>query len=346
MNSRVTNKRILELDALRGLAAILVVFFHVTINNDHYSFFKFGTTGVDLFFLISGFVIFMSIQNINKGIDFIINRISRLYPTYWTAVTITFLLILLKSSYDGVSFNINLVYNFIVNLSMFQFYFRVQDLDGPYWTLVIEMLFYIFILIVFKLKLLNHLNVIGITICLIVVLSINYDPNSKLIKGIIWWIPLLQFMPLFLAGTVFYKLYQSKENQLQNYLIIVSCLLCQVALFPFVGRSFHFINQFEYFVLLCSYNLLFVLFVNKKLVFIINKFSIFLGTISYSLYLIHQYLSTKILIPYFCDQLGINFWIVVIFINLPIVIGLSALITYKVEIPYSKLMKEKLRTLV
>ncbi len=346
MNNKVSNNRILELDALRGLAAILVVFFHVTNKDALFSFFKFGTTGVDLFFLISGFVIFMSIQSINKGIDFVINRVSRLYPTYWTAVTITFILILFKNTYDGVSFNLIQIYNFIANLSMFQFYFKVQDLDGPYWTLVIEMLFYIFILVIYKLKLLNRLNLIGLSICLLVVLSINILPDSKFIKRIIWWIPLLQFLPLFLAGTVFYKIYHSKENQFQNYLILGICLISQVALFPFVGRSFHFISQFEYFLLLSFYYFLFVLFVNKKLTLIINKFSIFLGTISYSLYLIHQYLSTKIIIPYFNEQLGINFWIVTIFINLPIIIGLSALITYKVEIPYTKLLKEKLRSIL
>lgn len=345
MNNKISSKRIQELDALRGLAAILVVFFHVTINN-HSSFFKFGTTGVDLFFMISGFVIFMSIQNISKGTDFIINRVSRLYPAYWTAVTFTFILIILKSTFDGVSFNINQLYNFIVNLTMFQFYFKVQDLDGPYWTLVIEMIFYIFILIIYRLKLLNRLNLIGLSVCIVVVLSINIFPESRLIKGIIWWIPLLQFLPLFLAGTVFYRIYQSKENQIQNYLILIFCLSSQVALFPFVGRSFHFINQFEYFISLSLYYFLFVLFVNNKLQFIINRFSIFLGTISYSLYLIHQYLSTKIIIPYFNEQLGINFWIVTIFINLPIIVGLSALITYKIEIPCTKLLKEKLRSVL
>ena len=70
------HKRYQELDALRGIAALFVVFFHFTMGREGLNtFFKLGTTGVDLFFIISGFVIFMSLQKISKGRDFVINRV-------------------------------------------------------------------------------------------------------------------------------------------------------------------------------------------------------------------------------------------------------------------------------
>jgi len=46
-----THKRYEELDALRGIAALIVVFFHFTMGQKEFNtFFKLGTTGVDLFF--------------------------------------------------------------------------------------------------------------------------------------------------------------------------------------------------------------------------------------------------------------------------------------------------------
>ena len=85
------SNRYQELDALRGIAAIMVVLFHFTMGRKEANLgFKLGTTGVDMFFIISGFVIFMSINKVKTSGEFIINRISRLYPTYWACVTFTF----------------------------------------------------------------------------------------------------------------------------------------------------------------------------------------------------------------------------------------------------------------
>ena len=73
-------KRFQELDALRGLAALMVVFFHFTKGRNEADLgFKLGTTGVDLFFVISGFVILLSIEHIEKSGQFIINRIRLIY---------------------------------------------------------------------------------------------------------------------------------------------------------------------------------------------------------------------------------------------------------------------------
>ena len=338
------HKRFEELDALRGIAALFVVFFHFTMGRTEYNtIFKLGTTGVDLFFIISGFVIFMSLEKISKGRDFVINRISRLYPTYWAVVSFTFLLHF-YTEYKGKLTLTDLLVQFLGNLTMFQFYLRLPDLDGPYWTLIIEMLFYIAIFLLFKIKWLKYLNIIGIVLCSSMVLLTHYFGGTQLINQIIYFIPLFQFLPLFLVGTVFYKIYTKKEKLVQNYLVVVFCLLCQIALYPYAGRSNGFINWTEYSFMLVAYFGIFTLFVNNSLTFIVNRTTLFLGKISYALYLVHQYISLSFIIPLFYNQLELNFWVVTILINLPIVIGLATIITYKIEAPYSKLMKEKLRT--
>lgn len=341
-----TPKRYEELDALRGIAALLVVFFHFTMGRTEYNtFFKLGTTGVDLFFIISGFVIFMSLQKITRGVDFVINRVSRLYPTYWFSVTFTFILFICNSIYKEQGIDLGkILIQYVGNLTMFQYYLRIPDLDGPYWTLIIEMLFYISILFLYKIKWLKYLNIIGIVLCSAVMLMTPYYYNIRCIRIIIIGIPLLQFLPLFFAGTIFYKIYTTKDNHAYNYLIIAFCLICQIALFPYAGRSNIFINNTEYSTMLFVYFTLFTIFVNNRMSFIVNKATLFLGKISYALYLIHQYISLQFIIPFFYNKLGLNFWIVALFIDLPIIIGLATFITYKIEVPYSKKMKEKLRT--
>jgi len=86
--------RIVELDALRGLAALAVVAFHyTTLYGELYGHstqppvsFGFGNYGVHLFFLISGFVIFMTLERTRTAMDFVVSRFSRLFPAYWVAI--------------------------------------------------------------------------------------------------------------------------------------------------------------------------------------------------------------------------------------------------------------------
>jgi peptidoglycan/LPS O-acetylase OafA/YrhL len=119
-----TAERLYELDVFRGLAILSVLIFHFTTRyNQLYGHspsmvfeFPLGYYGVHLFFIISGFVIFMSLDRINNDLDFIINRLSRLYPAYWFSVLLTFTIVHI-SSLPGrdVSFP-----QALMNLSMFQ----------------------------------------------------------------------------------------------------------------------------------------------------------------------------------------------------------------------------------
>ncbi len=130
--------RLLELDALRGIACILVVFFHFNVNQPAaWHWVNLGVGGVDLFFMISGFVIFYSLEKNHNAVDFFVARFSRLYPAYWVAVSITSALVLL----NGGTIHLH---DFLVNLTMLQGYFGVEDIDGAYWTLGIELLFLFF----------------------------------------------------------------------------------------------------------------------------------------------------------------------------------------------------------
>src|SRR5579864_8086350 len=92
-------QRIESLDSLRGLAVLMVLFFHYTCRFQpaYYGYpsrpaiaLPFGNLGVQLFFVISGFVITMTLVRCESQFEFLWKRFARLYPAYWFAVTLTF----------------------------------------------------------------------------------------------------------------------------------------------------------------------------------------------------------------------------------------------------------------
>jgi peptidoglycan/LPS O-acetylase OafA/YrhL len=138
--------RLAQLDALRGLAALLVVGFHYTTRFDQlYGHptaplvsLPWGHYGVNLFFMISGFVIFMSLERTRRPMDFVVSRFSRLYPAYWGALLLTFALThLLGLPGKTVGWT-----TLLVNVTMLQELVGVPHVDGVYWTLTVELLFY------------------------------------------------------------------------------------------------------------------------------------------------------------------------------------------------------------
>ena len=226
---------------------------------------------------------------------------------------------------------------------MFQYYLHIPNLDDPYWTMIIEMLFYIAILLFFQFKLLRYLTIIGIIISVSIVSITFIIKDPRVINIIFNRIPLLRFIPLFFAGIVFYKIHSSQTNLYENYAIILLCLLAQILLFKHAGGSPSFITQMEYAIMLAIYFILFILFVNNKLHFIVSKGTLFFGKISFALYLTHQGISVNFLLPKLLNNLHMNFWIAAIFIVLPITIGIASCITYFIEVPLSNKLKEKLR---
>jgi peptidoglycan/LPS O-acetylase OafA/YrhL len=338
------SQRIKELDALRGIAALFVVLFHYTMGTPEANLgFKYGVTGVDLFFIISGFVIFMSIQKVSSGLEFAINRFTRLYPTYWTCATITFLCQIFVHYQLGMenSSNIGL---YLVNLTMFQHYFKVGDIDGPYWTLIIEMIFYIGILILFVTKKLKYILHIGIIIVLLIsvysVLLVDTYPDLN--WDFIYWFPLYSHVSLFVAGIIFYKIFQNEGKWYINYLLLIICLSVQSSLFAYIPKAALFISNSEYSMMLAFYFAVFCLFVNHKLKFIVSKPTLFIGKISFALYLIHQFVSIEFIIPVLQKQVTSNFWItscIALFVS----ISLATFITYAIEIPLGKKLNSKLK---
>ncbi|MFF5259612.1 acyltransferase family protein [Actinomadura viridis] len=149
VNTNPPNRRLHELDLLRFLAALAVLLYHYTgttggpwhDQNARELFAptslatQFGYLGVELFFLISGFVILMSAWGRTMA-DFTISRITRLYPAYWFAV------LLIAAIYLTTGHGRGRPENIIPNLTMFQQGMGIQNASGVFWTLWTEMHFY------------------------------------------------------------------------------------------------------------------------------------------------------------------------------------------------------------
>ncbi|RZK02065.1 MAG: acyltransferase [Flavobacterium sp.] len=217
---------------------------------------------------------------------------------------------------------------------MFQQAFNVYDLDGTYWTLYVEILFYLFMLGIYCIKKLHKIVLIG-SICLLLLpfYSILYAHPSISHK-----VPLVNHFPLFFAGILFYHIYNGVQNYLY-YMLILFCFIMQCTLYDDV-RSSNVISFYQYIAMLVLYFTVFLLFVNGRLNFIANKVTLFLGKVSYALYAVHEFLSLMILMPFFEPKFG--FWPAAL-LSFLISLGVAYLITQHVEARAVKFIKAKSR---
>jgi peptidoglycan/LPS O-acetylase OafA/YrhL len=161
INSRSRNQSVFfpSVDILRGFAAISVVVYHVI---EHFKWadfpksgllfwFRMGGMGVDLFFVISGFVIGLSaFSAIDKSGErgfrglFARRRFFRIAPLYYLTLAAYLLLITRNFSLESHGYNI-LAHVFFMH-SFFVEY--IGDINGPNWSVSIEMQFYLLMLLI------------------------------------------------------------------------------------------------------------------------------------------------------------------------------------------------------
>jgi peptidoglycan/LPS O-acetylase OafA/YrhL len=328
--------RIYELDALRGIAALMVVLFHYTTDKLDKTFeFGIGCIGVDLFFIISGFVILLTIENTPNWKLFLINRFSRLYPAYWTCVSITTISILIAGYFkiSNSSFA-HLGKTYFANLSMFQFYLNQDNIDGSYWTLILELQFYCFVLLFLFFNQKKYIELTGV-FCLIFSFFYRYFIfdlfNTKPANDFLSSIPLLIFFPLFFSGILFYKLKFDKKTPTRWLLLLISFIL-QLYIFEPLYFNRGYITFTSYFITLSIIYFAFILYIFNKLNFIVNKYTLFLGSISYVLYLLHKVVGNDLIIPVLNIKCGINYPITIL-LTLIIIGFFSYLISTYIEKP-------------
>ncbi|MFF1724388.1 acyltransferase family protein [Streptomyces sviceus] len=155
-------RRLYAIDGIRLLAALMVAVHHYAGTNrvdqpgnriwdrpvsdimpTVFRFASYGWIGVEIFFVISGFVICMSCWGRSPR-QFFVSRVIRLYPAYWFAIVFTTaVLITLPGVWDRLRTR-----DILLNFTMLQSGSGVMNVDGVYWTLWSELRFYLLFLVV------------------------------------------------------------------------------------------------------------------------------------------------------------------------------------------------------
>lgn len=147
----MTAGRYAHIDAMRAMAAMMVAIIHVAevfadkasgglwlgeLSRD----FNIGHIGVALFFIVSGFVVPASLGNADDRVaglrTFAIRRFFRLYPAYWVSIALAVVAISwLQSRQPDLA-------TVLANLTMVPAWMGFPTLQGLYWTLHVELIFY------------------------------------------------------------------------------------------------------------------------------------------------------------------------------------------------------------
>lgn len=203
----MSNARIGNLDVLRFIAALAVVLYHYMfrgVTADGLSLIgadiaQYGYLGVSCFFVISGFVIAYSAEG--RGVvAFAAARISRLYPAFLICMTITALVSLLLAA-PGNPLRPTIT-SYLANLTMFAPAFRQPFMDGAYWSIVVEIVFYGWM----ALLIMSGLFATRMVAILAVWLLIGLGNELTLQAGVLRIVLLTQYAGHFSMGILLYRL--------------------------------------------------------------------------------------------------------------------------------------------
>ncbi|MFB6512417.1 acyltransferase family protein [Streptomyces virginiae] len=221
--------RLAVLDGIRVLAALGVLFYHyfalesawgkapAEVFPHAHRFAVYGWLGVEIFFLVSGFVICMSAWGRSVG-DFAMSRISRLFPAYWAAVAFTSLVLFLSPEIRAVrGFS-----DVMVNLSMLQGGVGVPNIDDAYWTLFVEFKFYVLFAIV-VMRGVTYRNCV--LFCAVWTLAGVVAPSAD--SGVLSFFASASSSPYFIAGIGFYLMRRFRPNAVLWAVVGVQFLLAQ-----------------------------------------------------------------------------------------------------------------------
>ena len=298
-----------ELDGLRGISILLVVFYHFGIK-----FFHSGFIGVDIFFVISGYLITnLIIKKEFRVSKFYEGRVRRLLPALLLMIVVTSPIIFFISSDQNFLKEFSkTIYSVIFFLSNYYFgskrgYFDEESQLNPFlhtWSLSIEWQFYLifpfvllFLIRIFRQKLI----IVFLIIIIINILLIQIGGNLKIDYPYVeedfyffresvyfnFFSPLSRIWEFLVGAICSFKIKSSKASKLNNLLLIIGYSLIIVSIFVINELNFY-PNLFT--LIPVTGTALIILYENQHSFFykfITSKLLVFFGKISYSLYIWH-----------------------------------------------------------
>ena len=295
--------RLYEIDLLRFLAALSVVVFHYTYRGyaaDQYSplpflelgrYTRYGYLGVELFFIISGYVVLLSAQG--KTIrQFFVSRLVRLYPAFWIACTLTFLAKRLWGPTRSDAHMPTMLHagfgQYLCNMTMLEEFIGIDPIDGAYWSLTAELTFYFLVSLLLAFRLMRYVDWILVGWLMYAVVPFFPHANTPFAALLI-----PTYAPFFVAGMLFFLVQQPTPNRSFRYVLLVFAYLAALQSSLREARENGHYYQDEFLepivaAIITTFFLLFVLIASHKLNLSRYKWLLGLGSLTYPLYLIHS----------------------------------------------------------
>ena len=335
------NKRLKWVDSCRGMAILLVIIVHVgqLFPNSTINFISsFAKNGVQMFFIISGYTLFKSIEN-NKNKSFkpfIIKRFFRIAPMYYLSA-IYYCVISTET--------INIKYLIINVLFLNQFYLPAFNYIPPGgWSIATEMTFYLFIPFLFKK--INSLNnsLVYLAGSLTVSISLNMAIYyfMKLYLARTYYISDSLFInnipTLFLGILLYYLVRENKITLKSIYSFLIAIVLFLYLISKPFSNNYNNIYKLPNNIINYTYSFSLVVFLliigiyklnqNSKIMISLQK----IGKISFSIYLVHFTIISLIRNHININYNSIGFTFILIFLIVTFVSYNLSKITYKIEL--------------
>lgn len=297
-----------EIDGLRAIAVISVIIYHLNEN-----WLSGGFLGVDIFFVISGFlitgIIITEIQQNSFSLkQFYTRRIKRIYPAFITVMALVSFIasvIFIYNDFNKLRKTIELAIAFLSNfyLGLTQGYFDLSANENPVlhiWSLAVEEQYYLIfpLILILAYKKFREIKVLFIiTLILFFILLATSFVSANFYKEVlhqpnIYYLSNLRF-PELLVGSLL-AIYHNLSNKVQlskqvnNILAILSTLLLFSCLF-LMNNNIAYIPGITL-ILPCIFTALIIHTTSQNNIVklcLSNKAIVFIGKISYSLYLYH-----------------------------------------------------------
>lgn len=288
--------RLSELDGLRGVAAIWVGLYHFWgaiqkrdvdwVPELFEDFFEIGFFGVDIFFVLSGFVIMYSVSGTKIDRKFVprfmLRRSIRIDPPYWCAIVIVIILMLLKGHFfRAEAVELPSVTSVIAHFFYLQDLLEFKAISSVFWTLCLEFQFYLFFSFIYYFyckanhswrKILGKCFVIvGLIFCFVSPIF-RFSSMDLILPGTI-----LPFAYEFILGVYAYFWIKGDVGNRVIFLAIALSAASTVLYKPL------------YYPLIPLFSVMFILLSSRTNIFfwMRSKIMLFLGRISYSFYLTH-----------------------------------------------------------
>ncbi|MGW8466020.1 acyltransferase family protein [Pseudomonas sp. CLCA07] len=288
--------RLALVDALRCFAALWVVLFHLSEGKHiptllaaipdwlKYIVFDAGHLGVPVFFVLSGIVMAVTTFSVPmhtaNAANFVARRLVRLAPPYYAAVALGVLVIVAKHTSGQGGIEIPSVTDILANLTFLQGILGIENIITVFWTLCIEVQFYIAFAALLWLSEQarggNALQARNITIWVSALLALLWP--AGLIHSIGWQGGFIAFWFSFMAGVLCAQILRgSKQNR---YIAVGYCTLVL-----FIGAADQ--NSFTMAVGLTGLLFCFLVAGTVTLGFLSSYPVQKISLISYSIYLFH-----------------------------------------------------------